>query len=398
MASVLTVLLAVCLGAAISGLVFYLVFFSAKKSDEAQRLQAKEDLRSLLELAEQKFETERLRQQAELEERRRAVEAAVSGLSDRLKDYEVLVRSFEAERREKYGFLEKGLKDASETTGRLAAATEGLRALLDNSRARGQWGERMAEDILRASGLQENVQYLKNRSQETVSSRPDFTFLLPEGHKLHMDVKFPLDNYLRMAHAAAEEERARLKADFLRDVKARIKEIQKRDYVNPAEQTLDYVLLFIPNEQVYGFVHEACPGLIDEALSQKVVLCSPFTLYAVLAVVRQAFDNFHFAKATQEVLKLVSAFAEAYERFRGRFGKLGEELDKVRGLYDDISGKSFRQLDLAVQRIEKARHGQDEESGDKALPEPPAARQRFAAGETQPASPPRGEAGAVGGG
>lgn len=352
MTPTVTVLLAVCLGAAISGVVFYL------------RLQAKEEMRSLLELAEQKFETERLRQRAELEERRRAVETAVSGLSERLKDYEALVRSFEAERREKYGFLEKGLKDASETSGRLAATTEGLRALLDNSRARGQWGERMAEDILRACGLQENVQYLKNRAQETSATRPDFTFLLPEGHKLHMDVKFPLDNYLRMGNASAEEERSRLKADFLKDVKARIKETQKRDYINPAEQTLDYVLLFIPNEQVYGFVHESCPGLIDEALSQKVVLCSPFTLYAVLAVVRQAFENFHFAQATQEVLKLVSAFAEAYERFRGRFEKLGEELDKARGLYDDIADKSFRQLDLAVQRIEKARKGQ----GDGAAP------------------------------
>jgi DNA recombination protein RmuC len=365
----LAVLAAALCGAAAAAAAFYLVFFSARKNGEAERAGLKEDLRSLLELSEQKLETERVRRSAELEEKKQAVESAVSRLSEQLKAYEALVRQFEAERGQKYGSLEERLRETTETTGRLAASTEGLRQLLDNSRARGQWGERMADDILRASGLQENVQYLKNRAQETSASRPDFTFLLPEGHKLHMDVKFPLDNYLRMANAAADGERERFKGDFLKDVKARVRELQKRDYINPAEQTLDYVLLFIPNEQVYGFIHEAFPGLVDEALSQKVVLCSPFSLYALLGVVRQAFDNFHFAQASQEVLKLVSAFAGAYGRFRERFAELGERLDKAAELYRDISDKSFRQLEASVAKIDRARKGEEEEP---ALPLPAA--------------------------
>lgn len=355
----LTILLAVVAGAAVSGVVFYLVFFSARKNEDAARIQLREDFRQMLELAEQKFETERVRQKGELDEKKAAVENAVAGLSERLKSYETLVRQFEAERAVKYGSLEKGLKDAAEQTSKLASSTEGLRALLDNSRARGQWGERMADDILRASGLQEGVQYLKNRALDHSASRPDFTFLLPEGKKLNMDVKFPLDNWLRFSHAAADEERARFKKEFQGDVKARIKEIQKRDYVSPEEGTLDYVLLFIPNEQVYSFIQESFPGLVDEALSQKVVLCSPFTLYAVLGVVRQAFDHFHFTQATQEVLKLISQFAATYETFKGRFVQLGERLEKLRELYDDIEQTSFKRLDSSIAKIERVRKGEE---------------------------------------
>ena len=369
MTTALLVIVAVAAGAAISGVVFYLVFFSAGKNEEARRLQAKEELRSLLELAEQKFATERVKSQAELDEKRKAVETAVLSLSDQLKSYEGLMKTFEAERREKYGSLEKGLKDASETTQKLAATTEGLRSLLDNSRARGQWGERMADDILRASGLQENIQYLKNRAQETSATRPDFTFLLPDGHRFHMDVKFPLDNYLRLVNAEASEERTRFKDAFLRDVKNRVKELQKRDYINPSEKTLDYVLLFIPNEQVYGFIHEALPGLVDEALAQKVVLCSPFTLYAVLAIVRQSFDNFHFAQSTQDIVKIFASFVDAYQLFRGRFEKLGEDLAKTQGVYDDISDKSFKKLDSVVAKMEKLSRG-----GSAELTEPPQAK------------------------
>lgn len=338
----MTLVLAVLAGALLSGAVFYLVFFSARKNDEALRAQLREDMRQVMELAEARQKAERV-----------AVEGTVGRLHEQLKAYENLVRQFEADRGQKYGSIEKGLTQAVEVTTKLAS-------LLDNSRTRGQWGERMAEDILRASGLQENVQYLHNRAQDSSASRPDFTFMLPQGHKLHMDVKFPLDNYIRMANAKAPEEKERFKADFLKDVKNRIKEIQKRDYVNTAEGTLDYVLLFIPNEQVYGFIHEAMPGLLDESLRQKVVLCSPSTLYAVLAVVRQAFDNFHFAQATQEIVKLISDFAVIYAKFQERFEDLGDRLDKARGVYDDIAQTSYTRLRRAIEKIEAARRGQSD--------------------------------------
>ena len=355
----LTLLLAVVAGAGLSGAAFYLVFFSSRKNEDATRVQMREDFRQLLELAESKFETERVRQKGALEEKKAAVESAVDKLSDRLKFYEDLVRKFESDRAVKYGSLEKGLKDAAEQTSKLASSTEGLRSLLDNSRARGQWGERMADDILRASGLQEGVQYLKNKALDTSTSRPDFTFLLPDGKKLNMDVKFPLDNWLRFSHAANEDDRLRLKKDFEKDVKARIKEIQKRDYVSVEEGTLDYVLLFIPNEQVYGFIQEAFPGLVDEALSQKVVLCSPFTLYAVLGVVRQAFEHFHLTQATQEILKLISQFGATYDTFKERFLDMGVKIDKLRELYDDIETKSFKRLDASVQKIDRVRKGEE---------------------------------------
>jgi DNA recombination protein RmuC len=79
----------------------------------------------------------------------------------------------------------------------------------------------------------------------------------------------------------------------------RIKEITGREYIDPA-RTVDHVLLFIPNEAVYSFMHESDPGLLDRALAQRVVLCSPSTLFAVLAVVRQSTRNFLFERTSTE--------------------------------------------------------------------------------------------------
>jgi len=46
----------------------------------------------------------------------------------------------------------------------------------------------MAEDIIHYAGLIENVNYLK-QSVNAAATKPDFTFLLPQGHCINMDVK-----------------------------------------------------------------------------------------------------------------------------------------------------------------------------------------------------------------
>ena len=175
-----------------------------------------------------------------------------------------------------------------------------------------------------------------------------------------MDVKFPLNRYLmyRNTETEKEGERKQHKREFIRDVKNRIKEIQNRNYINPSENTLDFVLLFVPNEQVYAFIHLCSPGLIDEALKQKVILCSPFTLYAVLKIIRQAHDNFHFSKATKEVIKLIGEFERSYLKFKDRFIDLGERMKKVTDKYDEITSKSYKALDSKVNKIEAYKKGQ----------------------------------------
>ena len=146
------------------------------------------------------------------------------------------------------------------------------------------------------------------------AGRPDFTFFLPKGLTLNMDVKFPFANYLAWLNATNDAEREKCSRSFLKDVRDRIKEVTSRDYIDPAQNTLDYALLFIPNEQVYSFIHEQEPGMIDDGLLQKVIFCSPVTLYAVLAVIRQAVDNFTLSRLPK-LLALFGAFSKQWKEF-----------------------------------------------------------------------------------
>ena len=228
-----------------------------------------------LKLAKAKLESEREGNIKELDKKKSLIDLQLGRMTDELDNVSKLMKELERDRVEKFGQLSNQLKNASEQTAALIQTTNNLREALASSKARGQWGERMAEDVLRLAGFIENVNYLKQKAIQGSRSRPDFTFLLPKNLKVNMDVKFPLDNYIRFLEAESELEKAKFGKDFLRDVKSKIYEVATRDYINPDQNTVDYVLLFIPNEQIYAFIHEQDSSILDEGIKHRVVFLSP---------------------------------------------------------------------------------------------------------------------------
>jgi DNA recombination protein RmuC len=300
----------------------------------------------------------------ELELRSASFDDKVAGMHDELQRVRELVVSLQKEKAEQHGQFVRGINETLRVNAALAETTQRLRDALVNSRARGQWGERMAVDVLRTAGFLEGVNY---RTQLTLEGggRPDITFLLPRDRVLHMDVKFPIDNYLRVlecAGAERDDEREHATKAFLRDVRARVKELTARSYVDP-DDTVGYVLLFIPNEAVYGFVHEHDPTLLDDALAQNVVLCSPCTLFAVLGVVRQAVDAFVLSRTSDEILECLNGFTRQWESFTGKLDQLGKQFETAQRSYEELSGTRRRQLQRHLDQVDVLRQRRDAGGG-----------------------------------
>jgi DNA recombination protein RmuC len=287
------------------------------------------------------------------------LERQVGALHQELRHMGQLVTTLQQERAHQHGQLTAGLEAALRATTELSDTTRSLREALASPKARGQWGERMAQDVLRLAGFQEGINY---RTQTKVAGGgiPDYTFLLPKGHVVHMDVKFPVDNYLRHLEAATPAEADECRKAFLRDVRNRVGELSGRSYIDP-EVTVDYLLLFIPNESVYGFLHQHDPGLVDLALGQKVVLCSPFSLFAVLAVIRQAVDNFLVERTSDEILAALGAFSSEWEKLSGGIDKVGRGLDAAQKAYDELAGTRRRQFQRQLDGIEALRERRRDE-------------------------------------
>lgn len=246
------------------------------------------------------------------------------------------------------------LDNAATAIKELSTTTDGIKNALSSNSMRGQWGERMAEDVLRLSGLIEGINFIKQATLQT-GSKPDFTFMLPQKRTLNMDVKFPFNNYQLYVDAKTDREKNDYKEKFLKDVRKRLKEVQTRDYINPEDGTVDYVLLFVPNEQIFSFINEIDRSLIDEAMRGKTILCSPLSLYAILAVIRQSMDNFSMESKSQEMLSIFGAFKMQWEKFKDQMETVRERLESVHKGYEELTGARERQLDRQLQKIDEIR-------------------------------------------
>ncbi|MEO0493403.1 MAG: DNA recombination protein RmuC [Actinomycetota bacterium] len=292
----------------------------------------------------------------------------VHAMSTELTQLRGLVGQLQKERAQQHGQFVESLEAATRQQQVLAETTQHLREALASPQARGQWGERMAEDVLRTAGMREGINYRKQRAIEG-GTRPDFTFLLPDDQHLHMDVKFPVSNYLRYLEAPTDGEAAALRDRFLKDVRDRVKELHGRGYA-ATDTTVGYLLLFIPNESVYGFIHENDASLLDDALGKKVVLCSPTTLFAVLGVVRQAMDTFAVERKTDEILEALAGFGAQWSKFSEQVDKVEKHLGTLTNSVNELAGPRRNQLERQLGKLEAIRtRSIDDEAIDAAGPD-----------------------------
>ncbi|OPX98697.1 MAG: DNA recombination protein RmuC [Syntrophorhabdus sp. PtaU1.Bin002] len=319
----------------------------------------KENSGEFLKLAKTTLEAQTAEGRKDLEGKKELIDLNIEAIGKSLSEVQRRIEDVGKTSGEKFTEVATLIKKHEEVTSKLKDTTEHLSQALASSKKRGEWGERMAEDIMRLAGMIEGINYTRQTTLEGSSGRPDYTFLLPNNLRINMDVKFPLDNYLRYLDAGSDHEKRRFKEELLRNTKVMIRQVTGREYINPADNTVDYVIVFIPNEQVYSFINEVEPTIMDEALKQKVILCSPFTLYAVLAVIRQAIENFNLERTASEILKLLVEFSKQWSLYKERFKVMGDRLDAARKEYDTLTTTRSNMLERPLKKIEELSRQKD---------------------------------------
>lgn len=278
------------------------------------------------------------------------LDARLRGVAGQLERLMSVVRELERDREAKLTALAAELGRAGERVEALARETGRLARVLGQSRLRGQWGERLAEDLLRAAGLVEGVSWVRQRAMDS-GRRPDITFLLPDGARLHLDVKFPFERWLAAQDAPSEAERRRLEEAFLADVRAAIAEVERRAYADPASGTLDLALLFVPNEALAASLWSLAPGLLEEAMARRVLLVSPASLLAVLAVVRRAIEAFRLEGALRTLAAEAQGLAAARAELGAELERLGRRLEEAVRTFRAVLAIRQDRLDPRLDRL-----------------------------------------------
>lgn len=320
---------------------------------------------SLVTMANQKLGAEKQEIKSDMENKRAELERLVKVIQEDLKGSKDSLDRAEKERIGSFMALKSQLEEYKKVTDQLSVSTENLKKVLSNNQLRGQFGEQVADDLLKMAGFVRGVDYEFNKEQASTETRPDFTIKLPDGTKINVDSKFPYSNLQKLTESDKKEDRDLYLKAFEKDVREKIKQVTTRDYINPDEKTVDFVILFIPNEMIFSFIYDKMNEVWSDAMNRKVVFAGPFSFTAILRLVKQAYDSFKYQKNIHEIVGHVKAFELEFGKWNFEFEKIGERIESLQKQFNIVSDTRSRQL---IKRVEKIQLEQgDGANSDKEL-------------------------------
>lgn len=265
--------------------------------------------------------------------------AAVAPVTQKLQDFDALVKAMEKDRIGAYEGLREQVAGLTERSSKMEAAASRLTSALRNPSTRGKWGEMQLRRVVELAGMEAYCDYGEQQTFDTGEDRgrPDMSVLLPGNSKIFVDAKVPLNAYLDAAEASDESIRNDLLRSHAAAFKNHVDALARKQYQR-ADGSADFVVMFVPGEAFLSAACSANPDLIEYGAAKDVYIASPLTLIALL---RSYALGWQQRRQEENAQKIAAAAAELYDRvrvFAGHFAGIGASLARATENYNKAVG------------------------------------------------------------
>jgi DNA recombination protein RmuC len=301
---------------------------------------------SFLELARTTLERYQVQARDDLERRHKAVEHLVAPLAQSLEKVDGKIQLLEQARREAYGAITEQVRSLADGQERLRAETGSLVTALRAPVTRGRWGEIQLRRVVEMAGMVPHCDFVEQASAHGDEGRvrPDLVVKLPGGKNVVVDAKAPLQSYLAALETTDEDERVARLRDHARQIRQHIGKLSAKSYWEQFRPAPEFVVLFLPGEAFYSAALDHDPGLIEEGVTQRVLLATPTTLIGVLKAVAYGWQQEKMAESARAVGELGRELYERLAVLGDHFVTLGKRLDSSVAAYNQTVGSLERRV------------------------------------------------------
>lgn len=239
------------------------------------------------------------------------------------------------------------------------------RALRGSSKAQGDWGQMILEKILEQSGLEKDREYfvqsfLKDedgnilKNEQGRKMQPDVIIAYPDDRKVIIDSKVSLTAYTRYAEADDPDIQGLALKGHLESMRTHIDELSAKNYQD-FTSSLDFVMMFVPNEPAYLLALKNDPDLWHYAYGKRILFISPTNLIAALKMIADLWKRDY---QNQNAIAIAERGAALYDKFVGfveNLTSLGSQIEKTQKSYTDAMGQLKEGRGNLIGQAEKLR-------------------------------------------
>ena len=292
------------------------------------------------------------------ENNKQSLDALLNPFKEQLEAFRKRVDEVHTHQTEGNATLKTELGKLHELNQRITDEAANLtKALRNDKKVQGNWGEIQVEMILDQSGLRKGQEYDREanlKDDDRKNWRPDFIVNLPEGKHIIIDSKVSLNAYTDFVTAETDEEREVAIKQHVQSVRTHINALSEKDYSNlKGINSPDFVFMFMPIEPAFLAAFQHDQTLFNSAFEKRIVVVTPTTLLATLRTIANLWS---IERQNQSSRTLADQASKVYDKLRvfvEKMDRLGNQLSTAQKTYDEAHNSltGSRSLTSTVQKF-----------------------------------------------
>jgi len=253
--------------------------------------------------------------------------------------------------------IEKAIEDLMKRTSEIGEDADKLaKAIKNESKVQGNWGELILESILERSELKEGIHYDKQTTlrddkgnvlyndESNKRMIPDIIVHYPDNKDLIIDSKVSLTAFYDYCNAPDEATKEAAVKRHLDSVCKHVDELAKKNYssyITAPRKTLDYVVMFVPNESALQLALYTDQKLWRESFERGVFITSEQNLLALLRMIQLAWTQVKQVQNQQKVFDTAQKMLDRISAFVKEYEAVGASLEKAQKQFNDCHKKIY---------------------------------------------------------